>query len=134
MDGHVRAYSGTRRLPKANIARARLAAPATVETWAADANGDPVFVVVAPVGASMVSEVRRLLPELRELVGERRLTICFDRGGWSPELFYEIVQARFDFLTYRKGRVRPDPPPPFTPTTPPAPATPPHTHPPTPLT
>src|SRR6266571_4385556 len=92
MDGHVRAYSGTRRLPKAHIARARISAPATVETWAADANGDPVFVVVAPVGASMVSEVRRLLPELRELVGERRLTICFDRGGWSPELFYEIVK------------------------------------------
>ena len=109
MDGHVRAYSGTRRLPKAHIARARISAPATVETWAADANGDPVFVVVAPVGASMVSEVRRLLPELRELVGERRLTICFDRGGWSPELFYEIVQARFDFLTYRKGRVRREP-------------------------
>lgn len=109
MDGHVRAYSGTRRLPKAHIARARISAPATVETWAADANGDPVFVVVAPVGASLVSEMRRLLPELRELVGERHLTICFDRGGWSPELFYEIVQADFDFLTYRKGRVRPEP-------------------------
>jgi hypothetical protein len=109
MDGHVRAYSGTRRLPKAHIARARISAPATVETWAADANGDPLFVVVAPVGASLVSELRRLLPELKGLVGERRLTICFDRGGWSPELFYEIVQAGFDFLTYRKGRVRPEP-------------------------
>jgi transposase len=110
MDGHVRAYSGTRRLPKAHIARARISAPATVETWAADANGDPVFVVVAPAGASMVSEVRRLLPQLRDLVGEhRRLTICFDRGGWSPELFYEILQAGFDFLTYRKGTVRREP-------------------------
>ncbi len=109
MDGHVRAYSGTRRLPKAHIARARISAPATVETWAADANGDPLFVVVAPVGASMVSELRRLLPQLRDLVGERRLTICFDRGGWSPELFYEILQAGFDFLTYRKGKVRREP-------------------------
>ncbi len=109
LDGHVRAYSGTRRLPKAHIARARISAPATVETWAADANGDPVFVVVAPVGASLVSELRRLLPELKGLVGERRLTICFDRGGWSPELFYEIVQAGLDFLTYRKGKVRLEP-------------------------
>ena len=109
LDGHVRAYSGTRRLPKAHIARARISAPATVETWAADANGDPVFVVVAPVGASLVSELRRLLPELRELVGERHLTICFDRGGWSPELFYEIVRADFDFITYRKRRVRREP-------------------------
>ncbi len=109
LDGHVRAYSGTRRLPKTHIARARISAAATVETWIADANGDPVFVVLAPVGASLVSEMRRLLPEFKELVGERRLTICFDRGGWSPELFYEIVQAGFDFLTYRKGRARPEP-------------------------
>jgi hypothetical protein len=109
VDGHVRAYSGTRRLPKAHIARARISAPATLETWACDANGDPVFVVVAAPGASMVSEVRRLLPELRSLVGQRRLTICFDRGGWSPELFYEIIQAGFDFLTYRKGKLRQEP-------------------------
>lgn len=109
VDGHVRVYSGTRRLPKAHVARARISAPATLETWACDANGDPIFVVVAPPGASMVSEVRRLLPELKSLVGDRRLTICFDRGGWSPELFYEILQADFDFLTYRKGNVRREP-------------------------
>jgi hypothetical protein len=41
--------------------------------------------------------------------GELRLTICFDRGGWSPELFYDIVQAGFDFITYRKGKTRPEP-------------------------
>jgi transposase len=109
LDGHVRGYFGTRRLPKAHLARMRISGPATVETWVADDRGDPLFVVLAEPAASMVTELRRLLPELRELVGERRLTICFDRGGWSPELFYDLTQAGFDFLTYRKGRSRPEP-------------------------
>jgi hypothetical protein len=31
------------------------------------------------------------------------VTVCFDRGGWSPALFADITAARFDLLTWRKG-------------------------------
>jgi hypothetical protein len=31
------------------------------------------------------------------------VTVCFDRGGWSPALFAGILDAGFDLLTYRKG-------------------------------
>ena len=31
------------------------------------------------------------------------MTVCFDRGGWSPALFADITGARFDLLTWRKG-------------------------------
>ena len=30
--------------------------------------------------------------------------LCFDRGGWSPDLFADIIAAGFDLLTYRKAR------------------------------
>jgi hypothetical protein len=100
----VRVYTGKRSLPKAHIARMRIAGPATAETWVGDAVGDPVLVVTAAVSASLVTELRRLLPQLRELVGpDRRATIVFDRGGYSPELFADITAAGFDVLTYRKG-------------------------------
>jgi hypothetical protein len=33
----------------------------------------------------------------------RRVTVCFDRGGWSPALFADITEAGFDLLTWRKG-------------------------------
>jgi hypothetical protein len=33
----------------------------------------------------------------------RRVTVCFDRGGWSPALFADITAAGFDVLTWRKG-------------------------------
>jgi hypothetical protein len=31
------------------------------------------------------------------------VTVCFDRGGWSPALFAGITAAGFDLLTWRKG-------------------------------
>jgi hypothetical protein len=43
---------------------------------------------------------------VRDLVGERRVTIVFDRGGWSPKLFGTMIKDGFDVLTYRKGRCR----------------------------
>lgn len=114
LDGHVRVYHGTRRLPKAHVARMRIAMPATLETWVCDQHGDPVFAVTAAPSASMVAEVRRLLPDIRGLVGDRRATVVFDRGGWSPDLFAEILDADFDLLTYRKGKVAPEPASAFT--------------------
>jgi prepilin-type processing-associated H-X9-DG protein len=114
IDGHVRAYHGTRRLPKTHVARMRISMPATLETWIGDANGDPIFAVIAPPSASTAAEVRRLLPKLRELVDGRATTIVFDRGGWSPDLFADLAANNFDVLTYRKGKIRPEPASAFT--------------------
>ena len=104
LDGHVRVYSGTRQLPKTHIARMRIAGPATEETWVGDSEGDPVMVVTAAPSQSLAAELHRLLPDLRALVGpQRRCTVVFDRGGYSPHVFTEIITAGFDLLTYFKG-------------------------------
>ncbi|TVP72083.1 MAG: helix-turn-helix domain-containing protein, partial [Nitriliruptor sp.] len=109
IDGHVRAYHGTRKLPKAHVARMRISMPATLETWVADQHGDPIFAVIAPPSASTAAEVRRLLPELKTLTDGRRTTVVFDRGGWSVDLFAHLLDEHFDLLTYRKGKVRREP-------------------------
>ena len=104
LDGHVRVYSGTRVLPKTHIARMRIAGPATEETWVGDADGDPVMVLTAAPSQSLAAELRRTLPDLRAIVGpDRACTVVFDRGGYSPAVFAEIVAAGFDLLTYYKG-------------------------------
>ena len=104
VDGHARVYYGTRTVQKTHITRLKFPAPATVETWVTDAGGDPVFMVVAEPSESLAGELRRLLPGLRQVAGEgRRVTVCFDRGGWSPALFADITGAGFDLLTWRKG-------------------------------
>ncbi len=102
--GHARAYYGTRDVQKAPLARVKFAAPATMETWVTDQNGDPVFMVTAEPSQSLAGELKRLLPDLRKIAGEgRKVTVCFDRGGWSPALFADITAAGFGVLTWRKG-------------------------------
>jgi prepilin-type processing-associated H-X9-DG protein len=104
VDGHVRAYQGTRKIAKTHVPRLKFPAPATLETWVADAAGDPLLVVPAEPGASLAGELRRLIPALRAMVGdERRVLVGFDRGGWSPTLFADLHAAGLDTLTWRKG-------------------------------
>jgi len=110
VDGHVRAYHGGRELPKAHVARIRLAMPAELDTWVADANGDGVLVWSAPPGASLAAELRLVTAKIRQMVGpDARPTICFDRGGWSPTLFKKLTLEGFHILTYRKGPLTPEP-------------------------
>jgi hypothetical protein len=61
-------------------------------------------VVLAEPAASLAAELRRLVPDLRGLVGDdRRVLVGFDRGGWSLALFADLHAAGFDTLTWRKG-------------------------------
>ena len=105
-DGHVRVYHGQRTLPKAHVARMRLAMPATTDYWVNDAAGDPLFVITAEANAGLVTMLPGVLAEVRALVGERRVTVVFDRGGYSPKLSLQLLADGFDLLTYRKGRSR----------------------------
>lgn len=106
VDGHVRVYHGKRNIPKTHVARIRLAMPATTDYWVNDQSGDPLFVMTASANAGTVKMLPEVLAEVRQLVGDRRPTIVFDRGGWSPKLFQELLNANFDILTYRKGKCR----------------------------
>ena len=105
-DGHVRVYHGQHPLPKAHVARMRISLPATSDYWVNDSAGDPLFVITAEANAGLVKMLPAVLAQVRALVGQRRLTVVFDRGGYSPKLFQQIIGADFDLLTYRKGRYR----------------------------
>jgi hypothetical protein len=104
VDGHVRVYHGQADLPKAHVARMRLSLPATQDVWVNDANGDPVFFVTQEAHPQLVSALPAVLEGVRRLVGNRRVTVVFDRGGWSPKLFKRMHSGGFDVLTYRKGK------------------------------
>jgi transposase len=107
VDGHVRAYHGERAIAsKAYVARRHLAMPASTDYWINDRSGDPLLVITGEVDAALTKAMPRVLREVREVVGEQRVTIVFDRGGWSPKLFAAIIKDGFDVLTYHKGRCR----------------------------
>jgi hypothetical protein len=104
VDGHVRVYHGQHALPKAHVARMRISMPATSDYWVNDSSGDPLFVVTAAANAGLARMLPGILDQVHGLVGQRRVTVVFDRGGFSPKLFQQIIAAGFDLLTYRKGR------------------------------
>ncbi|MGH3196784.1 MAG: putative transposase [Streptosporangiaceae bacterium] len=104
IDGHTRAYFGTRDVQKTHVARLRFPAPATEETWVTDGHGAPMLVVIGEPSLSLAARVKDLLPDLRKVCGEHAAPVlCFDRGGWSPDVFAEIIHAGFGLLTYRKN-------------------------------
>jgi len=106
VDGHVRPYHGTEHtLPEAYVTRRRLCMPATTDFWVQQQDAQPLLVVTAPANDDLLAMLRtQILPEVRRLVGERRVTLVFDREGWSPKFFRECQPRGFDVLTYRKGR------------------------------
>lgn len=105
VDGHVRVYNGKRKLAKAYVTQKRLAMPATTDYWVNDQQGDPIFVVTAPANDGLVKMLPSILQEARSLIGENRpLTVVFDRGGWSPKLFVQLIKQSIDIITYRKGK------------------------------
>jgi DNA-binding CsgD family transcriptional regulator len=106
VDGHVRAYHGKRTLPKAFVTTRRLAMAATTDYWVNDSVGDPLLVLTATANAGLSKMLPEVLTQVREVVGERRVTVVFDRGGYSPKLFAKILARGFDLLTYRKGKSR----------------------------
>ena len=104
VDGHVRVYHGKHTIPKAFVPQRRLAVAATTDYWVNDQRGDPLFVVTAEANAGMVKMLPVVLEQIRALIGKRRVTVVFDRGGFSPRLFVWLIEHGFDVLTYRKGR------------------------------
>jgi transposase len=109
VDGHVRVYHGKHHLPKAHVTRMRISLPATSDYWINDQVGDPLFMVTAKANAGLVQVLPDLLAQTRKLMGDRPITIVFDRGGWSPTLFSQLEADGFHILTYRKGEADPIP-------------------------
>jgi transposase len=106
VDGHVREYHGKFPLFQAKKAQRQVVTPAATDTWVHDAGGEPLLVVTSEVNAKLTQVLEPILADVRRLVGDgRRMTVIFDRGGFSPKLFARLIEAGFDVITYRKGKV-----------------------------
>ncbi len=104
LDGHVREYHGKHPLSKAKKSQRQVAKRAATDTWVHDAMGEPLLVVTSELNEGLTQVLEPILSEVRPLVGERRVTVIFDRGGYSPKLFARLIKSGFDIITYRKGK------------------------------
>lgn len=118
VDGHVRVYHGKlAHLPRRYVARQKLCLRASVDYWVNAMDGQPFFFAHKDVSSGLINAlendiVPRLLDEVphqpsAEALEENpllhRLTVIFDREGYSPELFLALKNKRVACLTYRKN-------------------------------
>lgn len=110
LDGHVREYSGQYRLPWTKKPQRQVARPAATDTWVHDAQGNPVLLVTHEINAQLTQVLEPILQDVRQWVPkDQRVTVIFDRGGFSPKLFARLQAQGYDVITYRKGKKRPLP-------------------------
>jgi transposase len=86
VDGHVREYHGQEPLAKAKKPQSAVAKPAATDFWVNDADGVPLLVVTNPMNAALTQVLLPILRDVKALVpSEQRITVLFDRGGFSPK-------------------------------------------------
>jgi len=104
VDGHVREHSGQETLAKTKKAQRSVATCAATDTWSRDADGEPLLLVTSEMNAGLTQVLEAIVTEAQELIPVgRRLTVLFDRGGWSVKLFARLIALGVDIITYRKG-------------------------------
>lgn len=105
VDGHIREYSGQDALAKAKKAQRAVATTAATDTWLHDTDGAPLLVVTSEMNAGLTQVLEAIVSDAKEwLPAGQRLTVLFDRGGWSVKLFARLQAQGVDIITYRKGK------------------------------
>ena len=117
IDGHVRVYSGhLTALPRHYVSRSRLCQRATTDYWVNALGGQPFFVVTQAVDPGLLQTLReKIVPRLKaqapcrlteaERVAnprQHRWILVFDREGYSPDFFREMMQEHIAIISYHK--------------------------------
>lgn len=108
VDGHVKVYSGSRLVPEVWDSHRRMPLPGIVQYFVNDLRGRPLLVVSEEVRGNLAKSLPSVIAAVREVVGDRRFTVIFDRGGFDGQLFNWLVEQKLDFITYQRGDVHLD--------------------------
>jgi transposase len=103
VDGHVKAYTGKRKLSECWNPQRRMPLPGLLSYFVNDQQGRPLLFLTEEANASLAQVMPKIVASIREVVGERRFTVIFDRGGYEGKLFSWLHQEGIDFITYQRG-------------------------------
>lgn len=103
VDGHMKAYTGKRKLVECWNSQRRMPLPGVETYFVNDPQGRPLLFVTEEANASLAQAMPRVVAAIREAVGDRRFTVIFDRGGFDGKLFTWLHQEGIGFITYQRG-------------------------------
>jgi hypothetical protein len=108
LDGHTKVYNGTRLVPEVWDSHRRMPLPGIVQYFVNDLHGRPLLVVTEDVRGNLAKSLPSVIAAVRKVVGDRRFTVIFDRGGYDGQLFTWLVEQHLDFITYQHDEVHLD--------------------------
>ncbi|MDO8692014.1 MAG: helix-turn-helix domain-containing protein [Dehalococcoidia bacterium] len=103
VDGHVKVYTGKRKLAECWNSQRRMPLPGLLTYFVNDQQGRPLLFITEEANASLAQVLPKVVAATRLVVGERRFTMIFDRGGYDGKLFTWLGQEGIDFITYQRG-------------------------------
>ena len=103
VDGHMKAYTGKRKLAECWNPQRRMPLPGLLTYFVNDQQGRPLLFVTKEANASLAQAMPKVVVAIREVVGERPFTVIFDRGGYDGKLFAWLQQEGITFITYQRG-------------------------------
>ena len=103
VDGHMKVYSGKRTLADVWNAQRRMPLPGVLSYFVNDQQGRPLLFVTEEANASLAKAMPAVIAAIRGVLGERRFTVIFDRGGYDSKLFSWLRAEGIDFITYQRG-------------------------------
>lgn len=103
VDGHMKTYTGKRRLQEVWNSQRRMPLPGIHSYFVGDAAGRPLLFLTEPLSANLAKAMPRVVEAVRDVVGDRTFTMIFDRGGYDGKLFAWLEGERIGFITYQRG-------------------------------
>ena len=103
VDGHMKAYSGIRRLQEVYNSQRRMPLPGVHTYFVADQHGRPLLFLAEELSANLAKAMPRIVEVIKQAVGGGGFTVIFDRGGYNGELFAWLDSEHIGFITYQRG-------------------------------
>jgi hypothetical protein len=102
-DEHFLPYYGIEHIPAGFFSQRRLAIGGNHQFWAHDCQGHPFFVITTGAQLKLRDMIPHMIARTQAITGQEELTIVFDRGGYSIELFETIITFKtVTFITWAK--------------------------------
>jgi hypothetical protein len=103
VDGHVKAYSGKRKLAEIWNSQRRMPLPGIHTYHVADSGGRPLLFLAEELSANLAKAMPRIISAIREALGDRPFSVIFDRGGYDGALLSWLDDHGIGFITYQRG-------------------------------
>ncbi|MGH8938024.1 MAG: putative transposase, partial [Actinomycetes bacterium] len=103
VDGHMKVYTGKRRLGEVWNSQRRMPLPGVHTYFVNDGDGRPLLFLTEALSTNLAQALPRIVDAIREVIGERSFTVIFDRGGYDGKLFSWLTEQGIGLITYQRG-------------------------------